>query len=195
MLPDMSSPPPAIGFMARMEAAGFDRVGSILVALGGLLVLAADTVLSWFRSGSGFFSGAGSNSTFSDLHDLLDQRAREVSHGIVAGHFSFGVSRDYFGWLGWGLLIGALAVGTLAVSAVGASHFSVRWLGAVVSVTGFALTLAALNLISVVGKPPSSVNIPQSYGEYFSHSGFGAWFALLGFLFILVGCLVSGGGR
>jgi hypothetical protein len=193
----MKSPTPWGRLGARLDAAGFDRRGTVLVALGGLLVLAAFTVLNWFRTTepTGFFNnphgffGSG-NSTFPDIHDRLQQIERRVSAEGLSGYWLFGTARYYFDWLGWTLLVSALAVGTLAASAVGASHFSVRWLGAVVSVTGVALTLAALNLITVAGNPPNNAGVPKSYRDYIAHSGFGAWFAILGFLLILVGCLI-----
>ena len=193
-MPDPSSQPPTGGLRDRLEAAGFHPVGTILIGVGGLFVLAADTVLNWFRGGTGFFAGAGSNSTFSDLHDLLNQRAREVSQPPLAGHVTFGVSRDYFGWLGWLLLLAALCFGALAVSPVGGAHFTARWFAAVVAATGLGLTFLALNLITFEGNAPNNANAP-SYGDYFGHSAFGAWFAALGFLFILVGSLLPRGGR
>jgi hypothetical protein len=185
----MSSEPPPSGFSARLEAAGFNPVGSVLVAVGGLLVLVADTVLNWFREGSGFFGGAGSHSTFADLHNLLEQRAHQISAAGVSRFFSFGISRDYFGWLGWLLLAAAVGFGALAVSSFGGAHFTARWFGAVVAATGIGLTLLALNLI-VVEANARKANLPASYGDYFSQSGLGAWCAVAGYLVVLVGCLI-----
>jgi hypothetical protein len=193
----MTSPPYAsrsntIG--ARLTAAGFDPVGSTFVAIGGLLLLAAFTLLNWFRDGTGFFSGAAGHSTFSNLHDLLDQTARQVADNRISGHVSFGASRAYFGWLGWTLLLLALAFGVLAVSSFGQSTFLVRWLSAVVAATGVGVTFLALNLITFEGNAPNNAAAP-SYGDYLSHTGLGSWCAIAGFVLVLVGCLVRRGVR
>jgi hypothetical protein len=190
----MSSEQPAVGVRAKLEAAGFHPIGSILVALGGLLVLCAFSVLNWFRSGTGFFGGAGVHSTFSDLHRLIEETARQVSVSGISAHVSFGVSRDYFGWLGWVTLAVVVLAGVLAVSQVGGEHFLARWLGAVVAAAGIGVTLLALNLITFEGNASNNANAP-SYGDYLSHAGLGVWATIVGFLLVLVGSLVSGGGR
>lgn len=185
---------PGGGVGARPTGAGFDRVGSTIVAIGGVLLLAAFTVLNWFRDGSGFFSGAASHSTFANVHDLLGQTARQVASDSISGHVTFGASRAYFGWLGWTLLLAALAFGALAVSAFGQSTFAVRWLGAVVAATGIGVTFLALNLITFEGNASNNAAAP-SYGDYLSHSGAGTWCAIAGFAVVLVGCLVRRGVR
>jgi hypothetical protein len=177
---------------AGSNASGFDRVGTTLVVVGCVLILSALTLLNWFREGSGFFGGAGSHSTFSDLHDLLRSYTQQAAGAEVSSHVSFGASRSYFGWLGWLLLFAAGGCGALARSSFGAAHFVVRWLGAVVAVTGFAVTLLAINLITFEGNAPNNADAP-SYGDYLANSGPGTWFALAGYVFILVGCLVSRG--
>jgi hypothetical protein len=159
-----------------------------------VLVLSALTLLNWFRSGPGFFSGAGSHSTFSDVHDLLQGYTHQLASQGLSSHVSFGASRSYFGWLGWLLLLAAGACGALAVSSFGGAHFVVRWLGAVVAATGFAVTLLAINLITFEGNAPNNADAP-SYGDYLSNSGLGTWCALAGYVFVLVGCLVSRGVR
>lgn len=188
-MPDPSSQPAPASLLDRLDAAGFNPVGTVLVGIGGLFVLSADTLLNWFRGGSGFFAGAATNSTFSDLHDLLRQSARQVAKAGISGHVTFGVSREYFGWLGWVLLFAALGFGALAVSSFGGAHFSVRWLAAVVAATGLGLTFMALNLITFEGNARNNANAP-SYGDYFAHSSFGTWAAALGFLLVLVGSLL-----
>jgi len=179
---------------AGSSASGFDRVGSTLVVVGCVLILSALILLNWFREGSGFFGGAGSHSTFSDLHDLLRSYTQQAASTGVSSHVSFGASRSYFGWLGWLLFLAAGGCGALAVASVGASHFVLRFLGAVVAATGFAVTLLAINLITFEGNAPNNANAP-SYGDYFANSGPGTWCALAGYLFVLVGCLVPRGDR
>jgi hypothetical protein len=182
--------PPGAGSMAS----GFDRVGSMLVGLGCVLILSALTLLNWFRSGSGFFNGAGAHSTFSDVHDLLSGYTQQLASQGLSSHVSFGASRSYFGWLGWLLLLAAGGFGALAASAFGTAHFIVRWLGAVVAATGFGVTLLAMNLITFEGNAPNNADAP-SYGDFLSNSGPGAWCALAGYLFVIVGCLVRRADR
>jgi hypothetical protein len=185
----MTSEQPAPGLAARLEAAGFAPVPSMFVAAGGLCVLAANSVLNWFREGRGFFGGAGSNSQFADVHRLIERTADEVAKAGISSHVSFGMSRVYFSWLGWVLLAAALGFGALAVSSVGGRHFSARWFGAVVAATGIGATVSAIKLITFEGNPTRRVDAP-SYGEYFSHTGFGFWFAVVGYALVLIGCLV-----
>lgn len=184
-MPGMGSPAPR----NRLQAAGFDSVATTLVALGALFLLASFTILNWFREGSGFFGGAGRRSKFHDLHNFLEQAARDVARNGIASHVSFGASRPYFSWLGWVLLVAALAFGALAASPVGTAHFTARWFGAVVAAAGIALTFLAINLITFEGNAANNADAP-SYSSFLAHTGPGMWAAVLGFLLVLVGCLV-----
>jgi hypothetical protein len=177
------------GWSARLRAAGFNPVGTTLVLLGAFLVLCAFTLLDWFRDGPGFFAGAGSSTTFSQLHALLTQRAHQVEQAGLQPYVSFGVAKPYFGWLGWVLLLASFACGMLASSQLGGRHWSLRWLAAVVCVSAVALSFVALNLITFEKNAPNNANAP-SYGDFLVHSGIGAWVAILGFVAILVGSVL-----
>jgi hypothetical protein len=181
-------PAPRGDAVARLEAAGVCVPGAVFVATGTVLVLAAFTVLQWFRDGAGFFAGAGSNTTFGDLGDVLDLRRAQFARKGLSKYVSFGASQPYFAWFGWTLLLAAVLAGGLAVSRFG-RRWILRWFGAVVAVTGIAVTLLALNLVTVEGNAPNNADLPN-YGQYIAHAGLGAWAALVGFLLIAVGALL-----
>ncbi len=159
--------------------------GIIVLSIGAFLVLLAFSVLDWFRNGPGFFSGASDNSRFGDLHKLIAGYKAQTDVAPLRGHVSFGFSEFYFGWLGWVVFLAAVGLGALAVSRFGARHWYARWLASVVAFAGAAMSLMALNLISFEGNATNNANAP-AFGDYFAHSGFGAWAAILGFLVIAI---------
>jgi hypothetical protein len=187
--PHSPSDPAADTLFGRLRAVGVQPVGAALLAFGTVLVLASFTIFNWFREGPGFFAGAGSQSTFSDLHNLLDATQRRAEHLGIAKHVSFGVSLPYFTWLGWVLLLAAVVLGALAVSPVGARVWAVKWLAAVVAAAGAATTFWALNLVTFERNAPNNANAPD-YAGFLGHSGLGAWAAIAGFVVILVAALV-----
>jgi hypothetical protein len=177
------------GWSERLQTAGFNPPGATVVLVGAVLVLAAFTLLDWFRDGPGFFVGAGSSTTFAQLHQLLADRARQVNRAGLAPYVSFGMAKPYFGWLGWLLFLGSVTCALVATSQLGARHWSLHWLAAVVCVSAVAITVVALNLITFEKNAPNNANAP-SYGDYIAHSGIGAWTAIAGFVAILVGSLL-----
>lgn len=185
---DSRHPARRADLVTRLEAAGVCGPGAAFVAAGAVLLLLAFTVLQWFRDGTGFFSGAGSHSTFGDVGTTLDAVHQQFAREKLSGYVSFGASQPYFSWFGWVLLLAAIAAGGLAVSRFG-RRWVVRWFGAVVAATGIAFTFLALNLVTVEGNAPNNANLPD-YGQYIAHGGLGVWSAIVGFLLILVGALV-----
>jgi hypothetical protein len=185
---DSRHPAPRGDALARLEAAGVCLPWAAFVSLGTVLVLAAFTVLNWFRDGAGFFAGAGSSTTFGQVGDVLDLRRAQFAQQGLSKYVSFGASQPYFSWFGWTLLLAAVVTGGLAVSRFG-RRWILRWLGAVVSVTGVAFTLLALNLVTVEGNAADNANLPD-YGQYIGHAGFGAWAAVIGFLCVAIGSLI-----
>jgi hypothetical protein len=159
--------------------------GIVLLGIGAFLILLAFSVLDWFRDGPGFFAGAGDNSTFGDLHNLIALRKQQAAASALERHVSFGVSEHYFGWLGWLLFLAAVGLGAVAVSRFGARHWYVRWLASVVAVAGGATSLFALNLITFEGNAQNNADAP-TFSEYFAHSGLGVWAAMLGFVLIAI---------
>lgn len=174
----------------RARAAGVEPVGATLVLVGAALVLAAFTVLPWFRGDSGFFAGAQTHSTFADVRQLLQSLERTAQKNGLSGHLSFGASLTYFTWLGWTLLLSAAATAAVAVSRWGRWHWSLRWLAAVVAGTGLAFTFQAIDLFAFEGsKLPDKATAP-SYGSFLTHTSLGMWSAAAGFLLLLIGSLV-----
>jgi hypothetical protein len=102
---------------------------------------------------------------------------------------SFGASDIYFGWLGWLLFVAAVAAGAVAVSRIGARHWSVRWLAAVIAAFGIGFTFLALNLITFEKNAANNANAP-TYRDFLGHSGLGAWATIAGFALIVIGALV-----
>src|SRR6185312_5576365 len=180
--------PGADSWLERAREAGVNPIGACFLALGAVLILAAFSLFNWFRSGTGFFAGAGSHSTFADVHAKLESTKAEVAAQGLSGHVSFGASEPYFSWFGWVLFAAALAAGAVAVSRFGGRHWWVRWLAAVIGVSGVAFTFLALNLIVFEGNAPNNANAP-SYSEFLGHSGLGAWSAIAGFVLMIVGVL------
>jgi hypothetical protein len=170
------------------RAVGVNPIGACLLALGAVLILAAFSLFNWFRDGRGFFAGAGSRSTFADVHDKLEITKAQAAAQGLSGHVSFGASEPYFSWLGWVLFAAALAAGATAVSRFGGRHWWVRWLAAVIAASGVAFTFLALNLVVFEGNAPNNANAP-SYSDFVGHSGLGAWSAIAGFVLIIVGVL------
>lgn len=173
------------------DLASYLSPGTVLVGVGAVLILLAFTVLDWFEAG---FFGNGGDATFRGVHDALDATKRKAAADGVSGHISYGGSDLYFSWLGWVLLVAAVAAAGLALSQFGSSIWGLRWLAAVVAMTGVGLTFLALNLVTFEGNASNNANAP-SYGDYVSHSSLGAWSAIAGFLLILVGCFAPGPRR
>jgi hypothetical protein len=176
----------------RARTAGINPIGACFLALGAVLILAAFSIFEWFRSGSGFFAGAGAHTTFAEVHHTLEHAKAQVDANGLSGHVTFGASEPYFSWLGWLLFVASLGIGALAVSRFGGRHWSVRWLAAVVAASGVASTFLALNLIVFEDNAPNNANAP-TYGEFLAQSGPGAWAAIAGFVLIIVGALVPRG--
>jgi hypothetical protein len=173
------------------DLASYLSPGTVLVGIGTLLILLAFTVLDWFETG---FFGNGGDATFSGVHHALDATKRQAAAEGISSHVSYGASDLYFSWLGWLLLVAAVVAAGLALSQFGAPIWGLRWVAAVVAMTGVALTFLALNLVTFEGNAPNNADAP-SYGDYISHASLGAWSAIAGFLFILVGCFAPGARR
>jgi hypothetical protein len=163
----------------------------VLVVVGAALIVVADTVLRWFRDTHGSaFGGGAKETTFAKLHDELDALDKLVSSNPAASHIvHFGVSVQYFDWLGWVLLAAAVVLGLLAIAPIGPSAVGVRVLAVLAGLAGIGLTLWALDLV----RTDASVgnNLAHSYGWYLSHTSWGAWAALLGFLLVTLGAVMG----
>ncbi|MGH8860277.1 MAG: hypothetical protein ACRDVG_03410 [Jatrophihabitantaceae bacterium] len=172
----------------RAAQAGVDVRSAVILGVALVLLLAAYSVLPWFRDGAGFFAGASGHSTFGNVHDLLESTQRNANAAHLGARISFGGSKPFFGWLGWLFLLACAAAGAVAVSRQG-RHFAIRWLGAVLGASGAAFAFLALNLVTFEGNAPNNANAPD-YGDYIAHSSLGAWAAIVGYLGVTVACLL-----
>ena len=173
-------------------------VGMVIAAIGALLVVLAFTVFKWFRNGTADnpFGSKNDKSKFSDIHDALDKVSAQIN-GAGQGlskDVSFGVSKLYFGWLGWVLLGVAVVVAVLALLPTAAAP-ALRLVGLIVGIAAAAITVWALDLISVSGTLASLVksrgdSVP-GFTDYIKHSGLGAWAAIAGFLLIGIGAVIG----
>ena len=75
------------------------------------------------------------------------------------------------------------------MSPVGARFWTVRWLAAVSSVAGVALTVSALSLVSFQGNPPANAQTP-SFGEFSRTPAIALWAVVAGYTLILAGSFV-----
>jgi hypothetical protein len=176
-----------------MALRGSSRLGIVLVGVGTLLVLLALTVLPWFRTSPGFFAsffaGIDGKPKFIDVHDAIVRFQGVVTREGISPYVSYGAASVYFSWLGWLLLLAAAGFGGLSVSPVGVRFWTVRWLATVFSVSGIALTLSALSLVSFEGNPPANAQTP-SFGEYLSNASIALWAVVAGYTLILAGSFV-----
>jgi hypothetical protein len=167
------------------------RFGAALVAAGTVLVILALTAFPWFHvtQSSGFFPfffGHATSPHYRDVHAAIGHFRAYLQHQGVAQYFSFNAADTYFAWLGWALLIVAAAMGALAVSPLGDHYWTPRWLAAVTAFAGGALTVTALDLVSVAGSPPANA-APPSFTDFIGAAGVAPWVAVAGYTLILAG--------
>jgi hypothetical protein len=166
----------------------FGVPGAALVVIGAILGVLAFTVLGWFRNKVGDV-GSSSKSTFSKVHDALDNAQNQAKELHVSKYLHFGISPTYFSWLAWVLLAAAVVLGLLAVSSAGTG--AVRGLAVLVGLAGAGLTIWALDLVEFDrGLPGEPSNLP-GFTDYIKHSGFGAWAAVAAFLLITIGAAIG----
>jgi hypothetical protein len=170
------------------------RIGAALVGTGTVLIVLALTAFPWFHvtQSAGFFPsffGRTTSPHFTDVHSAIDNFRSYLEQQKVAQYFSFSAAASYFSWLGWGLLAVAAVMGAVAVSPVGDNYWTPRWLAAVTAFAGGALTVTALDLVSVAGHPPPNAQ-PPSYGQFVSEAGIAPWVAVAGYTLILAGSFV-----
>lgn len=104
----------------------FGVVGSVVAAVGAILVVIAFTATDWF------------NFTPSHLGDVKDQLD-------VGGSAASGLAKAYFGWLGWLLLVVVMVLAIIANIPTPAAQ-AFRALGGVLAAIAVAITFFAINL-------------------------------------------------
>jgi hypothetical protein len=141
--------------------------GIALVLVGVVLLLVSFTApVDWYPGSTR--PSAVAHIRFSDLHDL------------TAASSSIALTKAYFGWLAWVLLIAVIVVGFAANAPTPAAD-GLRVLGFAVGLAGAAVTYLALNkLASWAGS-----------GGAFDHSRAGVWLAMTGYLVAGVGAAIG----
>jgi hypothetical protein len=156
--------------MARLDpgpSLAFGVLGSLIAAVGAVLVVLSFTVLDWFTR------GAEPNSHFSQIHRVLDRE----------GSLAAGTAKLYFSWLGWALLV-AVVVFALLANLPSPLTTAFRVIGALGAVAAIAVTFVAIKLVSAPAGAPS-------YSEYLKHTRIGFYVAIVGFLLVGVGAAVG----
>jgi hypothetical protein len=180
--------PPGAGGFPAARTSSLNIVGAVLVAVGALAVLLAFTTFQWLRSDTSkdFFQNIGSQSKFSRIHDELNQIHDIASGAGNLGEVDFGISRLYFGWLGWVLFVAAVVV---AVAALVPTRLAgvLRAVALLLGLVGAGLTLWAIDLMEFSGGTAERMGSHPHFGDYVSHGNVGFWAALVGFLLIGVG--------
>jgi hypothetical protein len=165
--------------------------GASLVVLGAVALGLAFTVLNWYHGDKGEFAPPPkTTSTFGNIHKTVASFHDGLAPA-ASKYVSFGVSTEYFGWLGWLLLTAAVVFGLLAVSPIGADAPAIKIIAAVIAAAGLGLTAWAIELVTISG-PLRALpgNDTKDYVGYLKQTSFGAWAAGAGFLLIVIGSLI-----
>jgi hypothetical protein len=155
---DQTDNPPS----ARQQR--FGALGLGVAAAGAVLSIIALTAVDWFTH-----TGTDGPSKVSHINSALKQA--DVLHAAS------GLSKAYFGWLAWALLIvGVLCAVTASVpsSIVPAARVA----GAAVGLAAAVLTFIAIKFLTT-SEP--------GYTEYLKHARLGFYLAVVGFVLIGVG--------
>jgi hypothetical protein len=187
-------PPPATSVYPAQAGRRqrFGIAGAVFAIVGGVVGIIAFTALPWLRRdrNSAFFRQASSQETFGRLHQHLNTLQNQPP--AVSSHIHTGVAPLYFSWLAWLLLAVAFVLAIAAVSPIGAVTGAFRALGALVALAAIGLTLWAIDLIRVDASLVRRLGTKgPSYTDFLSHSYFGFWAALLGFLLIGIGAVIG----
>jgi hypothetical protein len=163
-----------------------DLRAAIPIAAGTVLCLLAFTVLNWYGTGDDFarYFGLG-KSHFGQLDDDVHMPVPTELIGAI----HFGISKLYFGWLGW-VLLGTSAVLAVAASIRGTTLLRVS--AAAVAGLAFLATVWAVHLFSFDQKAIdySSYRTPTWFG-WFGLGGPAMYAALAGFLLLGAGAVLA----
>jgi hypothetical protein len=141
--------------------------GALLVIAGGVLVLIAFGLLTWYATPRSL--DAAPDVTFSELHSSADQ----LGHAAAA--------TAYFDWLAWVLLIGMVGVGMAANLPLRAAD-ALRVLGFVLGAIGVAATYLAIRQLH-----NAQVAAGGARHGAFHNATWGVWLTLAGFALGAVG--------
>lgn len=144
----------------------FGVVGTVLAAVGAASGVVAFTAVDWYTLGA-----KDSSSHYGEVKKVLDQLGGTAS----------GISKLYFGWLGWALLAVAFVVAVLA-NMPSSSAGPLRALGVIIAVASIAITFWALKFLSTSS---------PGYSHYLDHARIGFYLALAAFLLIGIGAMIG----
>jgi hypothetical protein len=152
--------------MARLDpgpSLAFGVLGTVIAAVGAVLVVLAFTMLDWLTRGS------EADSHFRTIHRVLTRDAVPAA----------GTAKLYFSWLGWALLV-AVVVFALLANLPSPLTNAFRVIGALGAAAAIAVTFVAIKLAD-----------GPAYSEYLKHARIGFYVAVGGFLLIGIGALVG----
>jgi hypothetical protein len=184
--------------LSRTASARFNGPAVLLATAAAGLGVLATTVLGWFRHTDVALLLPGEPDdrwTFSRLGTALSaeqDRLGQAPAAVRAG-IHLGIGPTYFGWLGFALVGAAVTLAVLAAAPSSRMTATARLLGFLVSVSGVAATLWALDLVHV---DPNVVirgaQRPPGYIDYVRATGPGAWAMLAAFALTLVAVTLPG---
>ena len=146
--------------------AGVGVAGLAVAALGAVMCLLSFTVPPWYGGGKSDSTGSV---RFRDLHLLTTLLPDPPA-----------LTKAYFGWLAWALLIAVLVV-AIAANLPSPAATPLRAAGSAVGLAGVASTYFALAAL---------LRLQQGHGA-FHHAQLGVWLALGGFLFAGLGAALG----
>jgi magnesium-transporting ATPase (P-type) len=144
----------------------FGVVGAALALLGAIALVVSFTAVDWFKKDGSASSHA------SDVHKFLNS----------VGSNAVPISKAYFGWLCWALLVVVVGSALLANVAWPAAK-AFRIIGPILAVAGIAVTFLAIRLL------PASAGL--KYSEYLKNARLGFYLAVAGFLIAGVGAAIG----
>jgi hypothetical protein len=152
--------------MARLDPGpglAFGVLGTVIAAVGAVLVVLSFTVLDWLTRGS------EPDSHFRTIRRVLSRDAVPAA----------GPAKLYFSWLGWALLV-AVVVFALLANLPSPLTNAFRVIGALGAAAAIAVTFVAIKLAD-----------GPAYSEYLKHARIGFYVAVGGFLLVGIGALVG----
>lgn len=155
----------------------FGVVGTVLAVVGAVAGVIAFTATNWF-------SGDGSDSHFSDVHDALTILDK-------AGAAN-GLSVLYFSWLAW-VLLGVGLVAAIVANLPSPASGAFRAIGVVLGVAGIVITVLSIKIISKDSVGAQLDNAPAGFGEYLKNAAKAPslYLSLGAFLLIAIGAAIG----
>ena len=174
----------------------FGVISAAVTGVGALLGVLGFTAFDWFTSGAAntVLQGAGGSSTFSKIHNELDDVKRQLGllPSGVTKSIHYGIAPAYFSWLGWTLLLGGVALALIGASPVSGFSEAGRTLGVLAGIAGVGATFGAIYLFRFDAGLANQLNTTQpGYLDYLKHASVGFFLAVGGFVLVAVGAAMG----